>query len=133
MSNKELSNKELSNKELSRNVKKGIYCLALILILLTIDQIIKVSVKTNMALYDEIYNKKNRSYFEALEKKAEAIARKYDCRFIDNETPYERVPQGHPTIVDYFYHEEVRGTANSGKRNKKTETLFHEFELTEKE
>ena len=25
------------------------------------------------------------------------------------------------TIVDYFYHEEVRGTANSGKRNKKTD------------
>ena len=23
------------------------------------------------------------------------------------------------TIVDYFYHEEVRGTANSGVRNKK--------------
>ncbi|MBQ4218671.1 MAG: radical SAM mobile pair protein B, partial [Butyrivibrio sp.] len=42
---------------------------------------------------------------------------KYDCRFVDNETPYERVEKGHPTIVDYFYHEEVRGTANSGKRN----------------
>jgi radical SAM mobile pair protein B len=69
-------------------------------------------------LYDEIYNKKNRSYFEALEKKAEEIAKKYGCRFVDNETPYERVPQGHPIIVDYFYHEEVRGTANSGKRNK---------------
>jgi len=37
---------------------------------------------------------------------------------VDNETPYERVPQGHPTIVDYFYHEEVKGTANSGIRNK---------------
>ena len=68
-------------------------------------------------LYDEIYNKKNRSYFEALEKKAEELAKKYDCRFVDNETPYERVEKGHPTIVDYFYHEEVRGTANSGKRN----------------
>ena len=70
-------------------------------------------------LYEEIYGKKNRSYFETLEKKAEEIARKYGCRFVDNETPYERVPQGHPIIVDYFYHEEVRGTANSGKRNKK--------------
>ena len=69
-------------------------------------------------LYDEIYNKKNRTYFELLEKKAEEMARKNGCRFVDNETPYERVPQGHPTIVDYFYHEEVRGTANSGKRNK---------------
>lgn len=69
-------------------------------------------------LYEEIYTKKNRSYFEALEKKAEEIAKKYGCRFVDNETPYERVEQGHPTIVDYFYHEEVRGTENSGKRNK---------------
>ena len=34
---------------------------------------------------------------------------------------YERVPQGHPAIVDCFYHEEVRGTANSGKRNRKTD------------
>lgn len=68
-------------------------------------------------LYDEIYNKKNRSYFETLEKKAEELAKKYDCRFVDNETPYERVEKGHPTIVDYFYHEEVRGTDNSGKRN----------------
>ena len=72
-------------------------------------------------LYEEIYGRKNRSYFEGLEKKAEEIARKYGCLFVDNETPYERVPQGHPTIVDYFYHEEVRGTANSGKRNRKTD------------
>ena len=72
-----------------------------------------------LPLYEEIYNKKNRSYFEALEKKAEEIAEKYGCRFVDNETPYERVAKGHPTIVNYFYHEEVRGTENSGKRNKK--------------
>ena len=68
--------------------------------------------------YEEIYNMKNRSYFDALEKKAEEMAKKYDCRFVDNETPYERVPKGHPTIVNYFYHEEVRGTQNSGKRNR---------------
>ena len=30
-------------------------------------------------LYDEIYNKHNRSYFEALEVKAEKMAKKYDC------------------------------------------------------
>ena len=69
-------------------------------------------------LYEMIYNKKDRSYFRMLEQKAEEMARVNNCRFVDNETPYERVPQGHPTIVDYFYHEEVRGTANSGKRNK---------------
>ena len=69
-------------------------------------------------LYDEIYNKHNRSYFEALEVKAEEMAKKYDCVFADNEMPYGRVPQGHPVIVDYFYHEEIRGTENTGKRNR---------------
>ena len=68
-------------------------------------------------LYDEIYNKHNRNYFEVLEVKAEKMAKKYDCAFVDNEMPYGRVPQGHPVIVDYFYHEEIRGTENTGKRN----------------
>ena len=36
-------------------------------------------------LYDEIYNKHNRSYFEAFEVKAEKMAKKYDCAFVDNE------------------------------------------------
>ena len=70
-------------------------------------------------LYDEIYNKHNRSYFEALENKAEKLAEKYDCPFVDNEMPYGRVPQGHPVIVDYFYHEEIRGSDNTGKRKRK--------------
>ena len=55
---------------------------------------------------------------EALEVKAEEMAKKYDCPFVDNEMPYGRVPQGHPVIVDYFYHEEIRGTENTGKRNR---------------
>ena len=71
-----------------------------------------------LPLYQQIYTKKDRSYFEELESKAKQMALDNNCRFVDNETPYERVEQGHPTIVDYFYHEEVRGTKNSGKRNK---------------
>ena len=38
-------------------------------------------------LYDEIYNKHDRSYFEALEVKAAEMAKKYDCPFVDNEMP----------------------------------------------
>ncbi len=71
-----------------------------------------------VGLYDAIYNRKDRSYFEELEARAEAMARKYDCPFVDNEMPYGRVPQGHPVIVDYFYHEEIRGSENTGKRRK---------------
>ena len=50
--------------------------------------------------------------------KPSRMAKKYDCAFVDNEMPYGRVPQGHPVIVNYFYHEEIRGTENSGKRNR---------------
>ena len=67
-------------------------------------------------LYEEIYNKKDRNYFERLEKEAEMLAKENDYPFVDNETPYGRAKQGHPVIVDYFYHEEVRGTNNTGKR-----------------
>lgn len=70
-------------------------------------------------LYDEIYNRHDRSYFRTMEKKAEEMAKKHDCPFVDNETPYGRVPTGHPVVVNYFYHEEVRATENTGKRNKK--------------
>lgn len=69
-------------------------------------------------LYDAIYNKRDRSYFTSLEQKAQEMAKRYDCPFVDNEMPYGRAKQGHPVIVDYFYHAEVRGTGNTGKRNK---------------
>ena len=70
-------------------------------------------------LYEKIYNKKDRSYFEELEKEADQLAKDNDCPFVDNETPYGRAKKGHPVIVDYFYHEEVRGSNNTGKRNRK--------------
>ena len=70
-------------------------------------------------LYEQIYNKKDRSYFEHLEKEAEKLAKENNCPFVDNETPYGRAKPGHPVIVDYFYHEEVRGSNNTGVRKKK--------------
>lgn len=69
-------------------------------------------------LYDAIYSKGDRSYFRALERQAERLAKAYGCPFVDNELPYGRAEPGHPVIVDYFYHEEVRGTGNSGVRNR---------------
>ena len=70
-------------------------------------------------LYDAIYNKGDRSYFCGLEDQAERLAKEYSCPFVDNELPYGRAEPGHPVIVDYFYHEEVRGSENTGRRNPK--------------
>lgn len=71
-----------------------------------------------LPLYHCIYNEKDHSYFETLGKKAEELAKKYDCPFVDNKLMHGKAKQGHPIIVKYFYHEEVRGTDNTGKRNK---------------
>ena len=70
-------------------------------------------------LYDAIYNKGDRSYFRGLEDQAERLAQENSCPFVDNELPYGRAEPGHPVIVNYFYHEEVRGSENTGRRNPK--------------
>lgn len=71
------------------------------------------------SLYQEIYQKGDRSYFRGLEQQAEQLAMENGCPFVDNELPYGRAEPGHPVIVDYFYHEEVRGSENTGKRSRK--------------
>lgn len=70
-------------------------------------------------LYHAIYNKGDRSYFRALEEQAARMAAENGCPFVDNELPYGRAQPGHPVIVDYFYHEEIRGSENTGTRAKK--------------
>ena len=69
-------------------------------------------------LYQAIYQKGDRSYFRGLEQQAEQLAMENGCPFVDNELPYGRAEPGHPVIVDYFYHEEVRGSENTGKRKR---------------
>ncbi len=70
-------------------------------------------------LYHAIYNKKDRSYFYQLEEQAAKLAAAYHCPFVDNELPYGRAEPGHPVIVDYFYHEEIRDSKNTGQRKLK--------------
>lgn len=74
-----------------------------------------------LPLYDVIYNRKDRGYFKAMEEKAEKMARQNNCPFADNELPYGRAEPGHPVVVDYFYHEEVRESENTGRRKRSTD------------
>ena len=69
-------------------------------------------------LYQAIYQKGDRSYFRGLEQQAARLAADHGCPFVDNELPYGRAEPGHPVIVDYFYHEEVRGSENTGNRKR---------------
>ena len=70
-------------------------------------------------LYHVIYTEGDRSYFRDLEERARQLAEENDCPFVDNELPYGRAKPGHPVIVDYFYHEEIRGSENTGRRKPK--------------
>ena len=71
-----------------------------------------------LPLYHAIYNRGDRSWFRNLEAQAERLAGENGCPFVDNELPYGRAEPGHPVIVDYFYHEEIRGSENTGRRKR---------------
>ena len=71
-----------------------------------------------LPLYEAIYQKGDRSCFQELEKQAAQLAAENHCPFVENDLPYGRATPGRPVIVNYFYHEEIRGSENTGKRKK---------------
>ena len=66
-------------------------------------------------LYKEIYTKKSRDYWEALDREI----RKYTANegmMYTRDDDLHRSPFGKPPVVcNYFYHEEVRKSAKKGK------------------
>lgn len=77
---------------------------------------IKVNYPDFVPLYDRIYQKKDNGYFRLLEEKVKHFAMKNNCPFIDNQLPHGRAEHGHPIIINYFYHEQIRSSENTGKR-----------------
>ena len=66
-------------------------------------------------LYEDIYIRKDRSFFRELEDDIRSMAAACKCPFTDNILPAGRSEPGHPVIVNYFFHEEIRGSENTGK------------------
>ena len=59
-------------------------------------------------LYDEIYNKGKRDYWQALEAQVKQICSENDFPYLKNDLPYGHSKPGKPVIVNYFYHEQIR-------------------------
>lgn len=59
-------------------------------------------------LYEEIYKSNNRMYWKMLEQQASELAARNNCEYRVNDLPYGKSKQGHPVVVNYFYHEEIR-------------------------
>ena len=69
-----------------------------------------------LPLYQEIYVKKNKQYWIQLEEEMKQYAIKHEFPYIDNHLPDGRSNPGKPTLINYLYHEEIRGSENKGTR-----------------
>ena len=74
----------------------------------TIINYIKEKHSDLLPLYEEIYNKKNISYWEMLDKQVEDYANKNGFMYVIDEEPFLKNPTGKPIIINYFYHEKIR-------------------------
>ena len=66
-------------------------------------------------LYDEIYNKKSRLYWEALDGKIREYAKRQGLEYVRDDDSMKRGFDEPPVIVNFFYHEEIKKSAKKGK------------------
>lgn len=78
---------------------------------------IKEKYPTLLPLYQEIYNRGSRSYWEALDTELKEYAVKIGLDYMTNDDSMSRSIDAPPVIVNYFYHSEIRKSArkNSGE------------------
>ncbi len=69
-----------------------------------------------LPLYKQIYGKGDKSYWKALEAFIENYTTEHGLPYINNYLPDGRSEKGKPIVINYFYHEEIRGSENTGKR-----------------
>ena len=67
-----------------------------------------------LPLYQEIYNKGNRSYWELLDAELKAYAAGIGLDYVTNDDSMKRPFDAPPVIVNYFYHEQIKKSARKG-------------------
>ncbi len=63
-------------------------------------------------MYEQIYDKKDKSFWQALDRKLEAFARQSGLEYVVNNDRLERPFSAPPAIVNFFYHEKIRKSAS---------------------
>lgn len=71
-----------------------------------------------LPLYKQIYSKGDKTYWKALEAFIENYTTEHGLPYINNYLPDGRSEKGKPTVINYFYHKEIRGSENTGSRKK---------------
>lgn len=62
-------------------------------------------------LYENIYNKKDRSYWIDLASEVEEYAKKMDYVYVVDEDSKDVLSEGKTAIINYFYHSEIKKSA----------------------
>lgn len=74
----------------------------------TIMQYIRKEHPGLVELYNDIYTRKRRDHWQTLALQVEAYTKEHQMPYVVNDLPYGRSEHGHPVVVNYFYHEEIR-------------------------
>ncbi len=67
-----------------------------------------------LSLYQEIYQKGNRRYWELLDTELKSYAAEVDLDYVTNDDSMQRPFDAPPVIVNYFYHEQIKKSARKG-------------------
>ena len=78
-------------------------------------QYIKEKYPHLISLYEEIYNRGNRLYWETLDARLREYAEKAGLPYVRADDSMKRPFDAPPVIVNYFYHEEVKKSANGNR------------------
>ena len=67
-----------------------------------------------LPLYQEIYHKRNRTYWELLDMELKSYAAEIGLEYVTNDDSMKRSFDALPVIVNYFYHEQIKKSARKG-------------------
>jgi len=70
-----------------------------------------------LPLYQEIYHRGRRSYWEALDTELKEYAAEIGFDYVTNDDSISRPFNAPPVIVNYFYHSEIKKSARGGEIN----------------
>lgn len=70
-----------------------------------------------LPLYQDIYNRNDRRYWEALDTELKEYAAEIGLDYVTNDDSMSRPFDAPPVIVNYFYHSEIKKSARKGGGN----------------
>ena len=71
-----------------------------------------------LPLYQEIYSKGNREYWERLDARLKSFTAGIGLDYVTNDDSMRRPFEAPPVVVNYFYHEEIKKSARKGAKSR---------------